>query len=274
MLRCQRRCGCSSPLGSRASCRGVPLAGCDARRRCLIAEQSFARAMELCDLVELMPADDVREREVAEARARWAKVRAWAARHRGPRARSSWRRYSRSAWWSFDDHRWYRRDRGVPRLTRDVDAVVEGAAISTSDLAAELAEVGIVPRIADAVGFAAETLVFRARHAARGVDIDVSRGWLPFELEALAAASVASLAGVRVVVARAEDLVIFKAIAWRPQDQQDVERLLALHANTIDLARSTSRCRARRGARNRSFARARGRDSTSDGRRLRAARSA
>jgi len=42
---------------------------------------------------------------------------------------------------------------------------------------------------------------------------------------------------VSVPVARAEDLVIYKALAWRPQDQQDVERLLALHGDAIDLAR-------------------------------------
>jgi len=38
-------------------------------------------------------------------------------------------------------------------------------------------------------------------------------------------------------VAQPEDLVIYKAIAWRPQDQQDVERLLALHGARMDLAR-------------------------------------
>jgi hypothetical protein len=35
-------------------------------------------------------------------------------------------------------------------------------------------------------------------------------------------------------VAQPEDLVIYKAIAWRPQDQQDVERLLALHGARCD----------------------------------------
>jgi hypothetical protein len=35
----------------------------------------------------------------------------------------------------------------------------------------------------------------------------------------------------------AEDLVVYKALAWRPQDQQDVERLLLLHASEIDLVR-------------------------------------
>jgi len=38
-------------------------------------------------------------------------------------------------------------------------------------------------------------------------------------------------------IARPEDLVIFKTIAWRPQDQQDVERLLVLHGQGMDLSR-------------------------------------
>jgi len=38
-------------------------------------------------------------------------------------------------------------------------------------------------------------------------------------------------------VATAEDLVIYKAIAFRPQDQQDIERLVTQHASAIDLVR-------------------------------------
>ncbi len=38
-------------------------------------------------------------------------------------------------------------------------------------------------------------------------------------------------------VARPEDLVIYKLVAGRPQDVDDVEKLLALHVATIDLDR-------------------------------------
>ncbi len=127
--------------------------------------------------------------------------------------------------------------RGVRRLTRDVDIVFEGAAVDGASLVDELATVGILPRIADAVAFAAESLVLLMRHARSGVDVDVSFAWLPFELEAISHATTETIAGVSVPIARAEDLVIFKAVAWRPQDQQDVERLLALHARDIDLER-------------------------------------
>jgi hypothetical protein len=40
---------------------------------------AFAQAMELCALVDVEPADAIRRREEAAARASWAKVRAWAA---------------------------------------------------------------------------------------------------------------------------------------------------------------------------------------------------
>lgn len=127
--------------------------------------------------------------------------------------------------------------RGVTRLTRDIDIAVAGADLTSADLAEELQHVGIVPRIADAVAFADENQVLLMKHAASGVEIDVSRAWLPFELEALDAARLESLAGIRIAIAQPEDLLIFKAVAWRPQDQQDVERLLALHGDRVDLVR-------------------------------------
>jgi hypothetical protein len=127
--------------------------------------------------------------------------------------------------------------RGVPRLTRDIDVAIAGEDIPIRALASELAEVGIVPRIADAIAFAEESQVLLVRHTESGVDIDVSLAWLPFELEALAAASSESLGGVRTSIAMPEDLIIFKAVAWRPQDQQDVERLLALYGSRVDLDR-------------------------------------
>jgi predicted nucleotidyltransferase len=96
---------------------------------------------------------------------------------------------------------------------------------------------GMSPRISDAVAFADENQVLLMRHDATGVDIDVSRAWLPFEIEALASAEHESLAGIDIVIVKPEDLIIFKSVAWRPQDQQDVERLLALYGDRVDLAR-------------------------------------
>jgi hypothetical protein len=127
--------------------------------------------------------------------------------------------------------------RGVSRLTRDIDIAVAGPDLTSGALVDELGHAGIVPRIPDAVAFADENHVLLMKHAATGVEIDVSRAWLPFELEALAAARPESLGHVRIAITQPEDLIIFKAVAWRAVDQQDVERLLAMYGATIDLER-------------------------------------
>jgi hypothetical protein len=97
--------------------------------------------------------------------------------------------------------------RGVPRLTRDVGA------------------------------FAQANQVLLLRHEPSGIDVDLSIAWLPFELDALAASEPLDIAGARVAVARPEDLIIYKAVAFRSQDQQDIERLLVLYGTRVDLAR-------------------------------------
>lgn len=85
--------------------------------------------------------------------------------------------------------------------------------------------------------FAAIHHVLLLRHEPSGVDVDLSIAWLPFELEALAASEPLDLAGMRIPVARAEDLIVYKAVAFRPQDQQDIERLLGLYGGHVDLPR-------------------------------------
>jgi hypothetical protein len=127
--------------------------------------------------------------------------------------------------------------RGVPRLTRDIDATVAAAGTDLDALLEALAGKRIEPRIPDATAFARETQVLLLEHRPSGVEIDLSLAWLPFELEAIAAAEPITLHGAKARVARAEDLIVYKVVAWRPQDQQDVERLLALHAGSIDLGR-------------------------------------
>lgn len=126
--------------------------------------------------------------------------------------------------------------RGVARATRDVDATIAFDG-DVEDLVRRLKDHELVPRIDDAAKFARDRQVLLLRHAPSGVDVDVSLAWLPFELEALDRGDRMALSGIEVTVARAEDLVIYKAVAWRPQDQQDVERLLTLHGRTMDLER-------------------------------------
>jgi len=126
--------------------------------------------------------------------------------------------------------------RGVTRLTEDVDATVWGETIDVDSLVAALARHGIVGRIPDVASFARERQVLLLRHEPTGTPIEVTLAWLPFEREALRQADVIEVAGIGIPVARAQDLVVYKAIAWRDRDRADIERLLRTHAGNIDLA--------------------------------------
>jgi predicted nucleotidyltransferase len=56
----------------------------------------------------------------------------------------------------------------------------------------------------------------------------------------LARAELVDLEGVAVRIARPEDLIVYKATAWRDRDRSDIERLLVLHWASIDLERVRS----------------------------------
>ena len=127
--------------------------------------------------------------------------------------------------------------RGVPRATVDVDATVSGAAVEVELLAETLARHEIVPRIEAAIAFARSRHVFLAEHRPSGVAVDVSFAWLPFEEEAIAAAEPQEMAGVLIRVVRPEDLVIYKMVAARPRDIDDIEGLLLVHGREMNLTR-------------------------------------
>lgn len=66
----------------------------------------------------------------------------------------------------------------------------------------------------------------------------------PFEIEALARRQPMRVLGVELPVVTAEDLLVFKLIAGRPQDLADAALLLDLHGDTFDVARLRRWCDA------------------------------
>lgn len=125
---------------------------------------------------------------------------------------------------------------GKPRLTADVDAVL---LVSTDDLPRLVhaaAQEGLIPRIADAEAFARRNRVLLLRHRDTGIDVDISLGMLPFEVEAVERSVLHALGDVSVRLPTPEDLVIFKAVAHRPKDLLDIQAILASHPD-LDRAR-------------------------------------
>lgn len=121
-------------------------------------------------------------------------------------------------------------------MTMDIDVVVRGDETTPAAMLRALATRRIVSRINDAEAFARKWLVLLLRHKPTGVDLDLSFGWTTFEHEALEARSDAAYGSVVVPMARAEDLVIFKAMAARPTDIEDATALMLMHKD-IDIDR-------------------------------------
>ena len=127
--------------------------------------------------------------------------------------------------------------RGIPRQTGDVDATVAAEGLDLEDMIALLARHGIRGRIPDLLDFARKHQVLLLRHEPGGIPIEVILAWLPFEMEAIGRAEMIDLGTTRLPVASAEDLVVYKCVAWRTRDRADVERLLSVHGANMNLAR-------------------------------------
>ena len=125
---------------------------------------------------------------------------------------------------------------GRPRVTKDVDFL----ALADESLWPELLRVGhphgVRPRIDDALEFARTTRVLLLVHQSSQIELDVSFAGLPFERELIERATVKAVRGISFRVARAEDILIMKALALRPRDVADIEGILTV-AQELDLDR-------------------------------------
>ena len=125
-------------------------------------------------------------------------------------------------------------------MTTDIDVVVRGDSTSASALLPFLAEHDLGPRIDDAEAFAAETLVLLLQHYPTGVDVDLSFAWTEFEQHAIESSNSTRFGSLRVPIVRAQELVVFKALAGRARDVEDVTALLLMHR---DIDESSARDR-------------------------------
>ncbi len=125
---------------------------------------------------------------------------------------------------------------GEPRLTADADALVL-LSIDEVPLLIELAKAeGLHPRYADIVDFARRSRVVLLRHTESGIDVDISLGLLPFEIEAVERSQEHQAGSLTVRLPTPEDLIILKAVAHRRKDMLDIEAVIAAQPH-LDRAR-------------------------------------
>lgn len=128
--------------------------------------------------------------------------------------------------------------RGAPRTTEDVDATVFAPGLDVDRFLAACQARQVVPRRPDIKEMALQAHILLLQHTESGIELDVSLAWLGFEQEAIGRAQLVDFGqGLQVPVARVDDLIVYKAVAWRDVDRKDIERLLLRHATTVDLAR-------------------------------------
>ena len=124
---------------------------------------------------------------------------------------------------------------GQPRLTRDVDLTM---LLEPGREEATLREIvaAFPPRIEDAVAFALAHRVLPV-DVPGGSEADLSLGLPGYEEHAVARAVPYDLGGGRQVrLCSAEDLIVHKALAGRPQDVLDIEGIVARQGKALDVA--------------------------------------
>jgi hypothetical protein len=122
---------------------------------------------------------------------------------------------------------------GTPRLTNDLDLTLltgfGGEAAYTEALLGAFQS-----RIPDAVAFAAQYRVLLLR-TDDGYGLDIALGAMPFEQHAIERSSKVELVpGAVLRTCSAEDLIVHKAFAARPQDWVDVEGVILKQRGRLD----------------------------------------
>ena len=122
---------------------------------------------------------------------------------------------------------------GKPRVTRDIDVTVlcpfgeEGAA-------ADRLLAVFPPRIAEARDFALRNRVLLLQSEG-GIPVDVALGGLPYEERCVARSSEWKFTPEAVLrTCSAEDLIVLKAFAGRPQDWVDIESVVIRMHRELD----------------------------------------
>lgn len=125
---------------------------------------------------------------------------------------------------------------GKPRLTADADVLIL-ASIDEASRILDLARAeGLQPRIANVIEFARRSRVILLRHEASGIDVDISLGVLPFEVEAVERSQEHQAGALHIRLPTPEDLIILKAVAHRPKDLVDIEAVIGAHRH-LDVER-------------------------------------
>jgi hypothetical protein len=124
--------------------------------------------------------------------------------------------------------------RGQPRVTADVDMVIAVDVDRALALIERLGQSKFRPLFDGIEEVVERAFILPLRHRSTYVKLDLAIGVSGFERQAVARAQPVEVAGSPISVATAEDLLIMKVLAGRPQDEQDVTGLVSAQGERLD----------------------------------------
>ena len=124
--------------------------------------------------------------------------------------------------------------RGQPRMTVAVDLVVLASVDAAIRLVADLASTPFDPLFPGVEEVVATAFILPLRHRQTGIRVDLAIGMSGFEQDAVARATPVMIGAASIPVVSIEDLLVMKALAGRPQDDEDIRGLVAAGLQTID----------------------------------------
>ena len=141
---------------------------------------------------------------------------------------------------------------GASRLTADVDVTVIYGDRPVEDLIQLLEAKGFTIRVADAAAFVTRSRVLPVLHVRSGLLADIVFGAPGLEESFARRALQHEMAGIKVPVASAEDVVSMKILAGRDKDVEDALSIISAQIETLDLPHIQATLRTLEGALDRS----------------------
>jgi len=124
--------------------------------------------------------------------------------------------------------------RGEPRFTRDADVTIVVPDAALPGVVSRAADAGFRALAGDPVAFARSHGVIPCERIADGWRVDLILAMSPYEEAAVARATLERAEDVLLPIATAEDLVVLKLLAGRPQDLDDVRSVVARAGAALD----------------------------------------
>jgi predicted nucleotidyltransferase len=124
--------------------------------------------------------------------------------------------------------------RGQTRATADVDLVIDSDVVRALDLVARLDQSAFRPLFDQVAEVVERAFILPLRHRQTNIKVDMSLGLSGFEQKLIGRAELLNISGTIISVVTAEDLLVMKILAGRPQDVRDTEGIVAAQSKRLD----------------------------------------